>query len=124
MSYNITSWTTQALDNFCLHFEHLKLPQGFALIIGGSEVTIEFYGHRIISGKMADGDPHHIDVTRIDIYGEGSGHLFTSNEFQQILRDSTGGLVALLIWEGGDSISKLLVQDGHITDVDVDLSKL
>ncbi len=65
----------------------------------------------ITSGKELDGIIYHIDS--IDCSGEGSGAVMHHN-IEPALKDSRGTLIAVCIWEGGDSINKLTVKDGHV----------
>lgn len=49
----------------------------------------------------------------INCSGEGSG--FTMNEIlEPVFKDSKGELIAVCVWEGGDSINRLIVKDGTV----------
>lgn len=49
--------------------------------------------------------------------GSGSGHTF--EEFKTALRSVRGRADLLLVWEGGDSMTGLRVEDGRVTEHDV-----
>ncbi len=53
-------------------------------------------------------------VTVIKIRGEGSGY-FMKEIVEPALKESTGKLTASCVWAGGDSTSKLIVEDGKVT---------
>lgn len=58
-------------------------------------------------------------VNEINISGEGSGcalHYVLTEAF----KDSTGILEAVCVWEGGDSISKLIVVNGELKWEDIE----
>lgn len=52
--------------------------------------------------------------------GEGSGYTF-DYLLECILPKSRGELNAVLIWEGGDSMERLVVKNGKVSREDVDL---
>ena len=54
-----------------------------------------------------------LHVSEIAIHGEGSGTLLDWI-IGPALKDSTGRLVATRVWEGGDTIDRLIVNDGEV----------
>jgi len=61
-----------------------------------------------------------IHVSEIENSGEGSGS-FESYVLTEALKQSKGKLIATRVWEGGDTIDKLTVIDGVVTEENVDL---
>jgi len=59
-----------------------------------------------------------LDVDEIYFQGEKSG-TFYQEIIKPMLKLSAGKLEAILIWEGGDSIIRLSVEDGKITQVEL-----
>lgn len=122
MSYNIDTWRTKHLDNFVLSLAALyecsnrfddpvlNLKDETITIEGGAEV-LEITGRR-------DGDA--LTVTEITCYGEGSGNTF-HDVLVPVFKRSTGTLIASCVWEGGDSITRLTVKDGVVTEEPIEI---
>ena len=53
-----------------------------------------------------------IEITNFQHSGEGSGYAY--DKLIEILHLTKGSLDAVLVWEGGDSISHLTVKDGKV----------
>ena len=70
-----------------------------------------------LRGKQ-DGD--WLLVEKIVSYGEASG---TMHDYliETILPQSMGYLHAVLVWEGGDSVTRLEVRDGAVSEEEVEL---
>jgi hypothetical protein len=120
MSYNISTWTTKELRDFrvpmkaLLECDELDSPvyddvTGVQTFTGLSE-AFELCG-------METDDWLH--VQHIEYWGIGSGRNF--DDLKDIFSQSTGLLIAILVWEGGDSIERLTVQNGTITEEPVAL---
>jgi len=123
MSYNITFWKTKELTD-------LKIPVASfykseradwhpqAEELNDNLVRINLFDEEsYIIGTVIDGV---ITVSEIDIYGEGSGSvvdIIVNPAFQ----DSTGKLVAVRVWEGGDSIDRITVDNGVVTIEKIEL---
>lgn len=104
MSYNITNWKTMELKEFVL-------PAEIEPITYLDPKTVEFScGEGRCKGSINE---DYITVISIDCWGEGSGtdFLFLSNSIFPCAR---GRLVAWLVWEGGDDMTILIVQDGQV----------
>jgi hypothetical protein len=122
MPYNVDTWKTKELVDLQIPFEsffkHERKdwhPDVTYLADGRLQLTsMESEG---IIGKLEDGDVH---VESINFSGEGSGTMLAWIIIPA-LEDSTGKLVATRIWEGGDSIDRLVVEDGEITEEDIEL---
>lgn len=126
MSYNITSWRTKRIANLRLPAATLQFPaamqqRGFhtqAVLNPQDIVTITALGCEIV-GFFPEHGPL-LQITAIDCAGEGSG-TFYHEVLLPALRQSTGTLEAVLIWEGGDTIERLLVDAGTVQELPVEL---
>jgi len=139
MSYNITKWKTLHIDNLMINQVDLKYstdkqnngwsthihyvnPEdryrnciiddiGILVHINiGSEGSDEIIGELFLDGT--------IKVKDIKLYGEGSGTAY-EEILKPALKKSTGYLSARLIWEGGDTIENIVVQDGDIIECEL-----
>ena len=122
MAYDVDTWETKELLDLAipvasLYKHHRKdwHPRRFENDDG--TVTFSPFAGSEING-MIDGDM--LRVTAIKASGEGSG---TSLNWiiEPALADSTGRLVAVRVWEGGDSIDRLTVINGIVTTEGIDL---
>lgn len=76
---------------------------------------VELRRHADAMAKATEGT---VAIGNLDWYGEGSGHTF--NYFKGTVAPLIMGRIeAVFIWEGGDSISGLIIDDGKITECDV-----
>jgi|SRR5579859_22922 len=57
-------------------------------------------------------------VTDIDWRGEGSGHLY-SDILLPLFRAFNGNLEAMVVWEGGDSIYRLSIHNGVVSEMEI-----
>jgi hypothetical protein len=59
-----------------------------------------------------------VKITSIDWYGEGSGHTFDylKSTVAPLIK---GRIEAVFVWEGGDLITGLIIEDGKVTECDV-----
>lgn len=125
MSYNISSFKIKRLENLVIPLSALydnveknwkpEQPK----IVDASTMEVEIYGGcgQTIKGILKDDSIH---VTKLDLSGEGSGS-YMHYIIKDALLQSTGELDAILIWEGGDSVSRLTVKDGLYKDESMDL---
>lgn len=125
MSYNISSWKTKKMENLVIpvdsFYKHKRTDwhPGHPVIINSEtmEVEMECGIEQSIKGILKDGMIH---VTELEMDGEGSG-TFRSFILDGALKESKGEMEAVLIWEGGDSITKLTVKDGVLEEIKIDL---
>lgn len=121
MSYNIDTFKLKRLENFKIpvaslykhdredwHPERENRDDGETWF-HSCEVTIK----GIIKGEI-------FEMTSIDCTGEGSG---TTMEWilEPAFKDSTGVFEASCVWAGGDSINKILVEDGEVDWIDIEI---
>jgi hypothetical protein len=130
MSYNITNWTTKQYKNFMIPLSTLydlnsnlidrgwkpnnpiiKDISGDSLIIEINSLGFQATG-RLISRNLY--------ISTIACNDEGSG-TFYHEILLPALKQSTGELEAILVWEGGDAITHLIVKDGEVTEKDIEL---
>lgn len=125
MSYNISYWKTKKLENliiplkaFYIHERkdwHPNQPKVLSTDEMGIKVSVDCADGHIVA-FLKDGNLH---VKEIIVYGEGSG-TFVSWILNPALEQSSGELEAVLIWEGGDSITKFEVKDGVAKQEDIE----
>jgi len=114
MSYNCDTWKTKKLENFKIPvaslFKH-KRNDWHPERINNNDGTVTF--------TIMESELHgHIEndclvVSSIDCSGEGSG-VAMNWILEPAFEDSTGELIASCVWEGGDSITQLIVKNGTI----------
>ncbi len=121
MAYNVTAWKTKELVDLKIPvsslFKHPRKdwhPERIDYADGSVRFEIveaSITGH--IDGEL-------LIVDSMNLYGDGSG---TALEWitEPALKDSTGKLVAIRIWEGGDYIDKLTVIDGVLDKSQIEL---
>jgi len=122
MSYNISSWRTKRLEKLIIPFEAFAgLEDRVETRIKEEEITVlvDLSEGEGIVGVLSDKNKN-ILVSEISMYGQFSGHNY-GDFLLPALKKSTGILEAVLIWEGGDSIARLTVKDGEVTEQDVEL---
>lgn len=129
MSYNISTWTTKKIANLKIPAQYLLIPgvtvsvQDISREVGyavGRNVRINASG--LCEGFEIQGDlgeDYIVTVSSISHFGEGSGN--TIDIFCEILSHSTGELTAILVWERGDSISRLIADDGVVVNPEIEL---
>lgn len=125
MSYNISTWKTIKLENLTIPLKSLYeierkdwLPEQPKIIDSETNaVRIDGGCDQHIFGILTD---EILTVTKLVITGEGSGS-FMTEVFNNAFKQSKGELEAILIWEGGDSITKLTIKDGVIDETAYEL---
>lgn len=122
MSYEIDQWKTKKLTNLRIplksFYKHLRADwhPSIERKEDGTVTLVCGCGQEII-GTIGDDV---LAVTKFNMAGEGSG-TFYNWILEPALKDSTGELEAVLIWERGDYINRLHVKDGVITDKKIEL---
>jgi len=129
MSYNISTWTTKKLENFTIPLMVLYdksiredwRPDDPTLKLEGDEIGIVIdCGEDSYIEGIYDAVAKTIKVSDIRVHYEGSGTFFY-DVLLPALEKSSGRLEAVLVWERGDSISRLKVLDGVVTREQVEL---
>jgi hypothetical protein len=122
MPYNCDHWKTKELVNLRIPvaslFRSARQDWHPERLMRADETTVRFqFFEGYIEGTVIDGV---LLVTAISLTGEGSG--FGWHEIvEPALQDSYGKLVAVRIWEGGDSIDRVTVIDGVVTYEQIEL---
>ena len=114
--YNITNWKPKQLNNLIISIDQLrphiedtlKYPEEDEDIVRFVSSALDYS----IIGKISDDK---ILVSELILYGEGSGTIF-HRILIPALRKSTGELEAVIVWEGGDEITRLTVKDGKVNE--------
>ena len=125
MSYNIDTWKTKKIEGLVIPIKALFIherkewhPQQPKIVnVETNEVFIECGGGQEIYGILKDGNLH---VTEFKMNGEGSG-TFMNLILEPALKQSSGELEAVLVWEGGDSITHLSVSNGVLKSEIIEL---
>ena len=128
MSYNIDTWKTKRINNLEIPMSAFSdgiredwLPKiaGGMSDSGKEIVRILLCEGGGIGGTLSD-NKKWINVISISMYGEGSGTA-KSAILIPALKKSVGELEAVLVWEGGDSITRLISKNGEITEKPIEL---
>jgi len=122
MPYNIDTWRTKELENLQVPlsaFFKSDKKDWWPVRKWSDEkaLTLIFCGAAEILGDVVDGIFH---IVEIEFCGEGSGTSMWE-VFEPALKESTGKLIASLVWEGGDSINKIIVRDGQVEWEDIEI---
>jgi len=118
MSYNINTWRTKELQNLVIPLKEIqKIKYIDVKLVGESSVEIYGPSEGFSINGILNGDQ--IEISKIETSGEGSGSNW--KEFCDMLKTSTGKLIATQVWEGGDSITRLIVEDGKVTEESIEI---
>ena len=121
MSYNIDTYKIKKLKDFSFPVSALfesDRSDWHPHIEYGPNNSASFYaGEGEIKGKIIDNNFH---VTDFEVYGEGSG-TFMDLILEPALKKSKGTLEASFVWEGGDSINKIRVNNGNVEWEDIEI---
>jgi len=112
MSYNCDTFKVKELEDFSIpvikFFEKNEASWYPDKVKDDDESVVFSYGDQELEGKIED------DIflcKRVNLSGEGSGYLI-NKVFKKLFLESKGLLIAVCIWEGGDSVNRLIVKDG------------
>ena len=114
MSYNITRFRIDKIDGLSIPLSALgelpirTFPDGQGDYYSEVEMDAEV-GY--IRGDV-DWAGRRMGIGAITLYGEWSGNEWP--ELEKILEQSEGHLLLTLVWEGGDRIENVLVDDGKL----------
>ncbi len=133
MSYNITTWMTRKLDNLVVPLVALTLVSADLVSRGfrpdNPEIAFDDKGNLNVHCHLCEaGDifgkllvNQQVLINQIHLCGEASGTVY--NEIlKPALEKSRGTLQAILVWEGGDYIQRLTVQDGQVEEAAAEIS--
>ncbi len=120
MSYNIDTWKTKVLENFRIPMLVLHTDK-YTKIILNKNGTLTAHGYSECFEMVGTEDNGDFVVTNITSYGDGSGTFHEDFFKNKWLPQSKGKLEAVLIWEGGDSITRIKSDDGVVEETEIDL---
>lgn len=118
MSYNVSAWRTEEMVDFRVNLDAIhanndylvKLNPDDEVKVTGWPESFEMKGH-LVNGQVV--------VSELYYGGEGSGSAW--EDFKLMLSQSIGKLVSSQVWEGGGSISKLIVDNGIVSEEEVEI---
>ena len=119
--YNIDTFRVKELENLRIPLASLykhERTDWHPERVNNDDGTVTFINLATEMGGIVDGEI--FICTHIDCSGEGSGTVM-SWILEPAFRDSTGQLIASCIWEGGDSINRLIVKDGNVSWEDIEI---
>ena len=120
MSYNISFWKTKELTGLRIALPALaECDELDEPTIDLETDTLAFEGLAEVFELRGKRDGEYLAVEHIEYWGVGSGRNF--DDLKALLENSTGVLVATLVWEGGSSVSRLVVRDGVVSSEKIDL---
>ena len=114
MSYNVTAFNIKEITGLHIRIEDVPYHMDIEHVASGDDATYDLIGcgeSQRIEGVCADGFIH---VADIKFRGEFSGSLW--GWFIEFLGETKGKLNAVVVWEGGDTIERLIVNDGVVTE--------
>lgn len=123
MSYNIDTWTTKACT--------LRIPLPAVLAAIDNDYITGVYCNLATQAVFIEAAPECFEITatleegvvvvvqEISLWGESSGRFL--DVLIPILEKSTGQMRAVLIWEGGDSVERLIIENGAVSREEIDL---
>lgn len=123
MSYNIDTFKVKQLKDLVMPVESLYAygrEDWHFDRINNDDGSVTFKGMATeLHGVLSDYD-NNLTINKIMCRGEGSGT--EMNEMlEPAFKDSKGILIASCVWEGGDCINRLEVNNGHIEWVDIEI---
>lgn len=119
MSYNVDSITTPHLDATMSAQDIITLYEEY-----DDELAEDnFLDDMLDDAQVAidAGDPHRlIRLPNLNWRGDSSGSLFKTTLIDIIAPHIKGEVEAILCWEGGDSVTGLLIRDGKAVECEVE----
>lgn len=121
MSYNIDTFKTKKIENLIIpvasFFKHERSDWHPDKVIN-DDMSVTFHNMETeITGRIIDDDLH---VSSINCAGEGSGTIMNWI-LEPAFKDSSGTFIAACVWEGGDSINRIIVENGDVRWVNIEL---
>lgn len=126
MSYNIDTWKTKSLVDLEIPLRAIydSDKRGWleAPRIGKDDPEQVFISIGECAGITAllRTTDNVLCVSKVRVSGEGSGTMY-SEILLPALKKSSGKLEAVLVWEGGDSITRLIVDNGKVAEENIEL---
>jgi hypothetical protein len=134
MSYDISSWKTEFISDFTIPIYAIHKLRGVEISLfredrvivsdvpaGFEPGTRLLPGNRVVVSGVSAGfkitgrfSGANIVVDEICTSGTRSGS--TWDDLLEVFKLSSGTLIAVQVWEGGDSKTRLVVNDGVVSD--------
>lgn len=121
MPYNIDTWKVKTLENLRIpvdaFYTHPRIDWHPDKEYNEDGILTLVCMESHITGKVNE---NILEVSEIEISGEGSG---TSMDWivEPALKQSRGRLIASCVWEGGDSINRIIVEEGNVHWEDIEI---
>lgn len=115
MSYNIDSVETKKLDAFISRKDLKSLIKKYA---DSGDLPEDNFLEEIEDDPDADGL---VTLQSLRWCGKGSNDSFREI-FPKVAKKIKGRVEAIFCWEGGDSYSGIIIEDGKITECDVEMT--
>lgn len=119
MSYNVDTWHEIECTDLAIPFETLNVE---ARIFPDKRISLRLCEDGYVKGILDTANNNIVLVDSIKVRGAGSSHAL--EKLKHALKSSTGKLDAVMVWEGGDSVSRLTAVNGEVTYQTVDLVEL
>jgi len=118
MSYNVDTWKEKRCEGFRLPLDAILQTPDLEVVRSTGQRTTVVSPVEImtISGQLSEDT---LFVETIEYSGEGSGWFW--RKFLELLSASKGAYEAVVVWEGGDSIDRLIVDDGKVAVTRIEL---
>jgi hypothetical protein len=118
MSYNISTWKTKRIDGLIIPLEcFFKRSFNYKISLTSDGLNIKGPSE----GFVVHGIAIHPNVIVDKIQDSGDGSGWHHDNLIEMLKESKGELEAVLIWEGGDEITRIVVKDGTVEEYGVEL---
>ena len=115
MSYNVDNFIVKEIEGFEIPISDIEAswrlgPEGVKSIEGVMKIPILDVEWGEVHGIVRDGVCHVVDV-KYGMMGSGSRW----GDFVKMLEASSGYLRALVVWESGDRVEWVTVENGEVT---------
>lgn len=118
MSYNISTWKTKRIDSLVIPMEYFtKRAFDYKVILTSDGLNITGPSE----GFIIHGIAMHPNVVVDKICDSGAGSGWHYDNLIEMLKESKGELEAVLIWERGDDITRIIVKDGVVNEEHIEL---
>jgi len=125
MSYNITGFNVKVIKDLAISLDKLVSLAEDAnatiethIDIVTKEITIELAECSSITGTIESLESDLLKISKLNCIHDWSAHVM-HNVLEPLFKTSTGELKALTVWESGDSICYLIVNNGVVTWKDI-----
>jgi hypothetical protein len=121
MSYNIDTFKLKKLESFSFPVASLyknEREDWHPERHNKDDGTVEFNNMETTISGTIENDVFY--MKEISCTGEGSGTVM-NDMLEPAFKESKGVLIASCVWEGGDSINRIKVNDGNVQWIDIEI---